>query len=45
MGALKQLNYTGPIVVEPFSEALKQIKDNDKIAEIVSASIDSVMPE
>jgi predicted xylose isomerase-like sugar epimerase len=44
MGALKQIKYTGPIVVEPFSMALKEIKDNDKIAKIVSESIDSVLP-
>jgi len=44
MGALKQIKYTGPIVVEPFSEALKEIKDRDQIAEIISGSIDSVWP-
>ena len=43
MNALKQIKYTGPIVVEPFSEALKNISDNDKIAQIVSESIDSVL--
>ena len=45
MGALKQIKYTGPIVVEPFSEALKIIRDGDEIAKIVSESIDSVMPK
>ena len=43
MGALKQIKYTGPVIAEPFSEALKEIQDNDKIAEIISASIDSVL--
>jgi sugar phosphate isomerase/epimerase len=42
MSALKQINYTGPIVVEPFSEALKSIDDNEQIAKTVSESIDSV---
>ena len=45
MNALKQIKYTGPVVLEPFSEVLKNIKDddkNDKIAKIVSESIDSV---
>ena len=44
MSALKQINYTGPVVVEPFSETLKAIKDNDIIAQIVSESIDSIWP-
>ena len=44
MSALKQIKYTGPIVVEPFSEALKLMNDNDQIAKIVSESIDSVWP-
>ena len=43
MGALKQIKYTGPVVVEPFSEALKKIDDNDKIAGIISESIDVVL--
>ena len=43
INALKQINYTGPIVVEPFSEALKVINDNDRIAKIISESIDSVL--
>ena len=42
MGALKQLAYTGPIIVEPFSETLKKMQDSDEIAKIVSESIDSV---
>ena len=45
MAALKQIKYTGPIVVEPFSEALRGLTDNDRIAKIVSESIDSVWPE
>jgi sugar phosphate isomerase/epimerase len=44
MGALKQIKYTGSIVVEPFSEALKVMTDNNQIAKIVSESIDSVWP-
>ena len=44
MGGLKQIKYTGPIVVEPFSETLKVMTDNDEIAKIVSESIDSVLP-
>jgi len=44
MNALKQIKYTGPVIAEPFSESLKEIKDNDKIAKIISESIDSVMP-
>ena len=43
MDALKQIKYTGPIIVEPFSEALKEIKDNNKIAKLISESIDGVM--
>jgi sugar phosphate isomerase/epimerase len=42
MDALKQLKYTGPVIAEPFSEALKNIKDNDQIAKTVSESIDLV---
>jgi len=44
MGALKQIKYTGPIVLEPFSETLKEIKDNDQIAKTVAESINSVLP-
>jgi len=39
IGALKQLKYTGPVVVEPFSEALKKIGDSDRIAKIIFDSI------
>jgi len=39
MNALKQIKYTGPVVVEPFSETLKKIDDNDQIAKIVFESI------
>jgi sugar phosphate isomerase/epimerase len=44
MNALKQLNYTGPVVAEPFSAALKDMADGDQIAQTVSESIDSVWP-
>ncbi|MCL2775097.1 MAG: sugar phosphate isomerase/epimerase [Oscillospiraceae bacterium] len=42
MGALKQIKYTGPVELEPFSETLKEIKDNEQIAKIISESINSV---
>ncbi|MCL2099593.1 MAG: sugar phosphate isomerase/epimerase [Oscillospiraceae bacterium] len=41
--ALKQLKYTGPIAAEPFSEGLKTAGSNEKIAELISKSIDSVL--
>jgi len=44
MGALQDLGYTGPVVAEPFSEALKGIDDNDAVAAIISESTDSVWP-
>jgi predicted xylose isomerase-like sugar epimerase len=44
MNALKQIKYTGPVVLEPFSETLKAMNDNDQIAKTVSESIDSVWP-
>ncbi len=45
MNALKSLEYTGPVVLEPFSETLNGMSDNDAIAKIVSDSIDSVWPK
>jgi len=42
MKALHELKYTGPVVAEPFSEALKGMDDNDAIAKIISESTDSV---
>ena len=45
MGALKNLEYTGPVAVEPFSDALKALNDNDAIIKIVSESTNSVWPE
>ena len=39
ISALKQIKYTGPVVVEPFSEALKNMGDNDLIAKTVFESI------
>jgi len=40
--ALKDLGYSGPVVAEPFSEALKG-KDADTIVKIISESTDSVL--
>ena len=46
LGALKKLGYTGPVAMEPFSEALKALGgDGDAIAKIVAESTDSVWPE
>jgi len=44
MKALKDLNYTGPVVAEPFSATLKD-KDNATIARVISESTDSVWPK
>ena len=44
MNALKQIKYTGPVVMEPFSEALKMMNDNDQIAKTISESINSIWP-
>ena len=44
MDALKQLKYSGPVILEPFSEALKAMSDNELKAKTVAASIDSVWP-
>ena len=44
MKALKDLKYTGPVVVEPFSQGLKGL-DNDTIAKIISESTESVWPK
>ena len=41
--ALQDLNYSGPVVVEPFSEGLKDL-DNDTIAKIIYESTDSIWP-
>lgn len=43
INALKQIKYTGPVVAEPFSETLKGMNDNDRIAKLISESIGSVM--
>ncbi|MCL2056818.1 MAG: sugar phosphate isomerase/epimerase [Oscillospiraceae bacterium] len=42
MRALKDLGYTGPVVMEPFSEGLKVMPGPDEIAAAVSAGMDSV---
>ena len=44
MRALKDLGYTGPVVVEPFSQGLKGL-DNDAIANIISKGTDAVWPK
>jgi sugar phosphate isomerase/epimerase len=44
MQALKNLKYTGPVVVEPFSVSLRGL-DNDTIAKIISESTESVWPK
>ena len=45
MQALKDLKYSGPVVVEPFSPVLWGMDDNDAIAKIVSEATDSVWPK
>ena len=42
MSALRQIKYTGPVAVEPFSETLKVMKDDERIAQTVSESINSI---
>jgi sugar phosphate isomerase/epimerase len=44
MAALKNVGYTGPVVAEPFSEALKGL-DNDAILKIIAQSTESVWPK
>jgi len=46
--ALQRLGYTGPVVAEPFSEALRQIADPDradKVVATIAASSKSVWPD
>jgi sugar phosphate isomerase/epimerase len=45
MNALVEIGYTGPVVVEPFSEGLKTIDGNDAKAKIIADSTMSVWPE
>ena len=45
LGALVELGYTGPVVMEPFSEALKAIGCNDEKLRIVAEATDSVWPQ
>lgn len=44
MRGLKEVGYTGPVVVEPFSEGLKAY-DNDEKVRIISEATDSVWPK
>ena len=44
MKALKDLEYTGPVVVEPFSESLKGMSD-DAIVKIISDCTDPIWPK
>lgn len=45
MEALKGLNYTGPVIVEPFSQAINSMSDRDAISKVISHSLDSIWPE
>jgi sugar phosphate isomerase/epimerase len=44
MRGLKQLGYSGPVIAEPNSAAIKAMSDNDAIAKLISESTDSVWP-
>jgi len=45
MGALAELGYTGPVMAEPFSAALKALgDDNEAIAKVITESTNSVWP-
>ncbi len=41
MGALRKINYSGPIIVEPFSERVKAMGPNEALA-ATKASLDSI---
>jgi len=45
MNALLEIGYTGPVVVEPFSEGLKKIEGNEAKAKIIADSTMSVWPK
>lgn len=44
LGGLNRIGYTGPVVVEPFSDTLRGIKDPDEAVRVVKAAVDSVWP-
>lgn len=44
LGGLQRIGYTGPVVVEPFSETLRGIADPDEVVRVVKAAVDSVWP-
>ncbi len=41
---LERIGYTGPVVVEPFSETLKAVADPDKAVRMVKTAVESVWP-
>jgi sugar phosphate isomerase/epimerase len=45
MRGLKQIGYSGPVIAEPNSAAIKAMSDNDAIAKLISESTDSVWPK
>jgi len=45
LGTLKEIGYTGPVVMEPFSDGLKKIECNDEKARIIAESTASVWPK
>ena len=44
LSSLKRLGYTGPVQVEPFSETLRAMSDNQKIAAVVASSYEAFWP-
>jgi sugar phosphate isomerase/epimerase len=42
MDALKDLNYTGPIAVEPFSEGLKKVDDREVKLQLVTEGLKQI---
>jgi sugar phosphate isomerase/epimerase len=43
MGALVALGYTGPVIVEPFSERVRRMSPNEALA-ATKASLDAIWP-
>ncbi len=44
MGALRTIGYSGPVIVEPFSERVKRMSPNEALA-ATKASLDAIWPE
>lgn len=44
MGALRTIRYTGPVIVEPFSERVKRMSPHEALA-ATRASLDAIWPE